>query len=305
MGRKSCKKQQKRQQLQQQQRKRWWSRVPSPFGPPNWAAEQELWRMEGAPMCGAYDKLGHEKEDCPYVDPQYEEAWNQGLVGYAAEWFWAVDDAVVSSTQEGGVRCGEFGHTVAICPSHYTERWADVPEEEKEWCTNCMHYGHEEHHCLEVFKDTLEWEEPEHPMPEWEEPVRPQAKKGKPSGPQPKPAPAEEECLLVPPPAPEEISRAALLRTIEASCCCHICGEHGHFLYNCPLPPEKGLLCPPPPAERECLLVPPPPAEGECLLVSPPPPGKDYLPLPPQPAEEECLLVPPQPQGESLPAPCP
>ncbi|RXM31892.1 hypothetical protein EOD39_16451 [Acipenser ruthenus] len=36
--------------------------------------------MEGAPMCGACGEFGHVREDCPYGDPQYEEAWNQGLM---------------------------------------------------------------------------------------------------------------------------------------------------------------------------------------------------------------------------------
>ncbi|MGH0134341.1 UNVERIFIED_CONTAM: hypothetical protein FKN15_000709 [Acipenser sinensis] len=63
---------------------RWWSRAPTQFGPPNWAAEQEQWRAEGAPMCEACGEFGNDREDCPYGDPQYEEAWNQGLVGDAA-----------------------------------------------------------------------------------------------------------------------------------------------------------------------------------------------------------------------------
>ncbi|MGH0177413.1 UNVERIFIED_CONTAM: hypothetical protein FKN15_075103 [Acipenser sinensis] len=100
-----------------------------------------------------------------------------------------------------------------------------VERGEEEWCTNCMRYGHEEHHCLEVFQDTdLEWEEPERPAPErgeperpapeWEEPerpkpkreesVRPQPKKGKAKGPQPRYLPAEGEFLLVTPPSPWE-----------------------------------------------------------------------------------------------------
>ncbi|RXM27571.1 hypothetical protein EOD39_2944 [Acipenser ruthenus] len=92
MGRKSGKKQQKLQQPQQQQQcKRWWSRVSTLLGPPDWAAEQERWRTEGAPMCGACGGFGHVREDCPYGDPQYKEAWNQGLVGDVAEWFWVVD----------------------------------------------------------------------------------------------------------------------------------------------------------------------------------------------------------------------
>ncbi|MGH0171221.1 UNVERIFIED_CONTAM: hypothetical protein FKN15_060710 [Acipenser sinensis] len=218
MGRKSCKKHQKRQQPQQQQLcKRWWSRVPSQFGPPDWAAEQEQWRAEGAPMCCACGEFGHDREDCPYGDPQYEEAWNQGLVGDAAEWFWAVDQTRPS-------------------PAHQRE-------------------------------------EPEHPQPKKREPERPQTKRGKPECPPLKPAPAEEECPLIPPPSPEEISWEAILRMVEASCWCPICRERGHSPLNCPLPPVRDLRVPPPPAEGACLLVSPPsppPAEGACLLVPPP-----------------------------------
>ncbi|MGH0142938.1 UNVERIFIED_CONTAM: hypothetical protein FKN15_030513 [Acipenser sinensis] len=86
-------------QQQQQLKKRWWYRVPSQFGPPDWAAEQERWRAEGAPMCEACGEFGHDREDCPYEDPQYEEAWNQGLVGDAAE-FWVRDQAQPTPKRE-------------------------------------------------------------------------------------------------------------------------------------------------------------------------------------------------------------
>ncbi|MGH0167812.1 UNVERIFIED_CONTAM: hypothetical protein FKN15_066139 [Acipenser sinensis] len=221
MGRKSCKNQQKRQQLQQ--RKRWWSRAPTQFGPLNWAAEQEQWRAEGAPMCEACGEFGHDREDCPYGDPQYEEAWNQGLVGDAAEWFWAVDHTQVSS------------------------------------------------------------------MPRSEEPECPPLK----------PAPAEEECLLIPPPSPEEISWEAILRTVEASCWCPICGERGHSPLNCPLPPEECLLPlhpPLPPAEGESLLVPLLQPEGEEPLPPSQPEGEE--PLPPSQPEGAEPLPPSQPEGE-------
>ncbi|MGH0120906.1 UNVERIFIED_CONTAM: hypothetical protein FKN15_014090 [Acipenser sinensis] len=65
------------------------------FGPLDWVTEQEQWRAEEAPMCGEF---GHDREDCPYSDPQYEEAWNQSLVGDVAEWFWTVDQTQLSST---------------------------------------------------------------------------------------------------------------------------------------------------------------------------------------------------------------
>ncbi|MGH0173459.1 UNVERIFIED_CONTAM: hypothetical protein FKN15_001819 [Acipenser sinensis] len=191
----------KRQQPQPQLCKRWWSRVPSQLGPPDWAAEQEQWRAEGAPMCEACGEFGHDRGDCPYGDPQYEEAWNQGLVGDAAEWFWAVDQTRPS-------------------PAHQRK-------------------------------------EHERPQPKKREPERPQTKRGKPECPPLKPAPAEEECPLIPPPSPEEISWEAILRMVEASCWCPICRERGHSPLNCPLPPVRDLRVPPPPAEEACLLVSP------------------------------------------------
>ncbi|MGH0120504.1 UNVERIFIED_CONTAM: hypothetical protein FKN15_066828 [Acipenser sinensis] len=98
--------------LQQQQlKKRWWSRVPSRFGPPDWAAEQEQWRAEGAPMCEACGEFGHDRGDCPYGDPQYEEAWNQGLVGDAAEWFWVREQAQPTPKRERKVRRRQRGNT--------------------------------------------------------------------------------------------------------------------------------------------------------------------------------------------------
>ncbi|MGH0142228.1 UNVERIFIED_CONTAM: hypothetical protein FKN15_019868 [Acipenser sinensis] len=89
--------------------------------------------------------------------------------------------------------CGAYGHTVAICPTQYEEE-EELPLqtegrrrrqrgrktwEEEEWCTQCMQYGHEEHHCPELLQDTdLEWEELECPAPEWEEPKCPEPKRG-------------------------------------------------------------------------------------------------------------------------------
>ncbi|MGH0142533.1 UNVERIFIED_CONTAM: hypothetical protein FKN15_055422 [Acipenser sinensis] len=226
-------------------------------------------------MCGACGEFGHDREDCPYGDPQYEEACNQGLVGDAAEWFWAVDQTRPS-------------------PAYQREE-PERPQPKKR-------------------------EEPERPQPKKQEPERPQPKRGKPEHPQPKPGPAEEKCLLAPPPSPEEISWEAILLTVEASCWCPICGERGHSPFNCPLPPEecqlslsppqspaegKCLLVPPSPAEGEFLLVPPPPAEGACLLVSRlqpegeealPPEGEEALPAS-QPEGEEALPAS-QPEGE-------
>ncbi|MGH0116580.1 UNVERIFIED_CONTAM: hypothetical protein FKN15_014780 [Acipenser sinensis] len=92
--------------------------------------------------------------------------------------------------------CGAYGHTVAICPTQYEEEEELLLQtegkrrrqrgrktwEEEEWCTQCMQYGHEEHHCPELLQDTdLQWEEPECPAPEWEErgwSCRPESQRG-------------------------------------------------------------------------------------------------------------------------------
>ncbi|MGH0140588.1 UNVERIFIED_CONTAM: hypothetical protein FKN15_009015 [Acipenser sinensis] len=127
------------------------------------------------------------------------------------------------------------------------EEEVEKEREEEEWCTNCMWYGHEEHHCLEVFQDTdLEWEEPECPAPEWEE--RPLPKRGEAEHLQPTSPPAEGEYLLVPSPPPPTT------------------GVEQQVL---PLSP------PPPPAEGACLLVSPLQPEGEEPLPPTQPEGED------------------------------
>ncbi|MGH0152174.1 UNVERIFIED_CONTAM: hypothetical protein FKN15_047486 [Acipenser sinensis] len=194
--------------------------------------------------------------------------------------------------------CGEFGHTVAICPTQYQGEERKVRRRQR---------GNTD----------LEWEEPELPLhgalltsgilldkgafllvtpPPWEncEPLPP--------------PPAEGEYLLVPPPPPWEDCESLPPPPPE-----------GEFLLVPPPPPwEDDMSLPPPPAEGEFLLVPPPPpweddmslppppAEGEFLLVPPPPPWEDDMSLPPPPAEGEFLLVPPPPPWEddmSLPPP--
>ncbi|MGH0170725.1 UNVERIFIED_CONTAM: hypothetical protein FKN15_075025 [Acipenser sinensis] len=97
--------QQRQQQQPQQLNERWWSRVPTKFGPPDWAAEQEQWRKEGAPMCRACGEFGHVREDCTYRDPQFEEALEPGSGGGRCRVvLGSGPDPVISSTQEGGVR---------------------------------------------------------------------------------------------------------------------------------------------------------------------------------------------------------
>ncbi|MGH0132979.1 UNVERIFIED_CONTAM: hypothetical protein FKN15_020897 [Acipenser sinensis] len=158
--------------------------------------------------------------------------------------------------------CGAYGQTVAICPTQTEGRRrrqrGRKTREEEEWCTQCMQYGHEEHHCLEVFQDTdLEWEEPECPAPEWEEPERPAPEWEEPECPDPK----RGESVRPEP------------RRGKAKC------PQSRYL------PAKGefLLVPPPPPWEDCVSLPPPPAEEEYLLVLPPSPP---------PVEGACLLVP-------------
>ncbi|MGH0174202.1 UNVERIFIED_CONTAM: hypothetical protein FKN15_070562 [Acipenser sinensis] len=52
-------------------------------------------------MSDSCGEFGHDSEDCPYGDPQYEETWNQGLVGDTAEWFWARDQTQPTPKREG------------------------------------------------------------------------------------------------------------------------------------------------------------------------------------------------------------
>ncbi|MGH0149796.1 UNVERIFIED_CONTAM: hypothetical protein FKN15_025357 [Acipenser sinensis] len=172
----------------------------------------------------------------------------------------------------------------------------DWATEQEQWraegapmCDACGEFGHDREDCpygnQGLVCDAAEWfwsgdQTQLSSKPKSEEPERPP----------PKPAPAGEECLLIPPPSPEEISWEALLRTVKASCWCPICGVRGHSLLNCPLLP-KG-----------CLLLPFPLAEGECLLVpSPPPPmagaEQQVLPLPPS--------LPPEGEEQELPLPSP
>ncbi|MGH0168542.1 UNVERIFIED_CONTAM: hypothetical protein FKN15_005988 [Acipenser sinensis] len=162
-----------------------------------------------------------------------------------------------------------------------------VERGEEEWCTNCMRYGHEEHHCLEVCQDTdLERElvrpqpkreETEHPQPKREESVRPQPKREEAKRPQPKreepvrPQPKRGEAER-PQPKREEPVHPQPKRGK---------AERPQSRY----PPAEGEFLPvPPPSQWEdCVSLPPPPAEGEYLLVLPPSPP---------PAEGACLLVP-------------
>ncbi|MGH0174093.1 UNVERIFIED_CONTAM: hypothetical protein FKN15_066963 [Acipenser sinensis] len=177
--------------------------------------------------------------------------------------------------------CGEFGHTVAICPTQYQEEVEPQPQEEDGWeallrsmgvpycCFICREVGHFPANC---------------PLPPVRDLWYP-------------PTPAEGEFLLVPPPP-----------TAGA--------EQQELSLSPPQSPAEGefLLVPPPPAEGACLLVPPPsppPAEGACLLVSRLQlEGEEALP-PSQPEGEEALPPsapsPPSPPSSppSLPAQSP
>ncbi|MGH0140763.1 UNVERIFIED_CONTAM: hypothetical protein FKN15_026153 [Acipenser sinensis] len=230
----------RRRELLQQQpqlKKRWWSRVPSQFGPPDWAAEQEQWRAEGAPMCEACGEFGHDRVDCPYGDPQYEEAWNQGLVGDAAEWFWVRNQAQPTPKREEP-ECPAPEWEEPECPA---PEWEEPERPAPEWEEPERPAPEREEperpapEWEEPERPTPEWEEPERPVPEREEPERPQPKRGESVRPQPKSPPAEGEFLLVPPPQPWE---------------------------DC-------VSLPPPPAEGEFLLVLPPPPWEDCVSLPP------------------------------------
>ncbi|MGH0130063.1 UNVERIFIED_CONTAM: hypothetical protein FKN15_040800 [Acipenser sinensis] len=117
-------------------------------------------------MCEACGEFGHDRVDCPYGDPQYEEAWNQDLVGDAAEWFWVRDQA------------------------QPTPKWEEPERPAPEW--------------EEPERPAPKREEPERPAPKRGESVRPAPKRGKAKGPQPRYLPAEGEFLLVTPPPPWE-----------------------------------------------------------------------------------------------------
>ncbi|MGH0118323.1 UNVERIFIED_CONTAM: hypothetical protein FKN15_048559 [Acipenser sinensis] len=135
--------------------------------------------------------------------------------------------------------CGEFGHTVAICPTQYQEEVEPQPQEEDGWeallrsmgvpycCFICREVGHFPANC---------------PLPPVRDLWYP-------------PTPAEGEFLLVPPPP-----------TAGA--------EQQELSLSPPQSPAEGefLLVPPPPtagAEQQELSLSPPqsPAEGEFLLT--------------------------------------
>ncbi|MGH0166016.1 UNVERIFIED_CONTAM: hypothetical protein FKN15_049978 [Acipenser sinensis] len=273
MGRrKSCRKQQKRQQPQQQQPeqlcKRWWSRVPSQFGPPDWAAEQEQWRAEGAPMCDAYGEFGHDREDCPYGDPQYQEAWNQGLVGDAAEWFLERDQTQPTPKREEPKQLQP-----KLAPAEKECLLAPPqPTGEISWeAFLCTSHQQREHACW--FPPLQpEGEKPRPPsQPEGEEPRPPSQPEGEEPLP-PSPGAEQQELPLPPPPPPE--------------------GEEQELPLPPPLPPHEG-------EEQELPLLPPPPEGGEQELPLPPP-----LP-PPEGEEQELPLLPPPPEGEEQELPLP
>ncbi|MGH0149206.1 UNVERIFIED_CONTAM: hypothetical protein FKN15_014460 [Acipenser sinensis] len=208
-------KEKEKQQPQQQLNKRWWSRGPSKFGPPDWAAEQEQWRKEGAPMCGACGEFGHVMEDCPYGDPQYEEVWNQGLVGDAAEWFWAVDQTRPSPAPQ---------REEPERPAPEREE-PERPAPERE----------------EPERPAPEREEPERPAPEREEPERPAPEREEPERPAPereepeRPAPEREEPER---PAPEREEPERRLRSQKGRKPCRLRSQKGRK--PCRLRSQKG-----------------------------------------------------------------
>ncbi|MGH0158645.1 UNVERIFIED_CONTAM: hypothetical protein FKN15_056175 [Acipenser sinensis] len=266
--RKSCRKQQ--QQLEQLC-KRWWS--PVSLDPWIGRLSRNKGGLKGPPMCDACREFGHDREDCPYGDPQYEEAWNQGLVGDAAEWFWMRDQTQPTPKREKPEhpqpKLAPAGEKCLLAPPQPTEEisWEAFlcTVEASCWCPICRERGHTPLNCPLLPEGLLL-----RPVP-----------------------PAEGECLLVPPPPPPPAEGESLLVPPSPP-------------LSPPLPPaeEEYLLVPhssPTPAEGACLLVLPPlppPAEGACLLVSPLQPEGE-APLPPSQPEGEAPLPPSQPEGEA------
>ncbi|MGH0160610.1 UNVERIFIED_CONTAM: hypothetical protein FKN15_039492 [Acipenser sinensis] len=177
--------------------------------------------------------------------------------------------------------CGEFGHTVAICPTQYQgEEWAAKASQDQAprgrpaaaakrksswdailqvvmdncWCPICGEWGHSPLNCPLLPEGCLM-----HPFP-----------------------PAEGGCLLVPSPPAE-----------------------GTGLLVPPLQPEGEEPLPPSPPEGEDPLPPSPP-EGEEPLPPSQPEGEE--PLPPLPGAEQQELPlppPPPPEGEEQELPFP
>ncbi|MGH0144234.1 UNVERIFIED_CONTAM: hypothetical protein FKN15_048689 [Acipenser sinensis] len=288
--------QQRQQQQPQQLNKRWWSRVPTKFGPPDWAAEQEQWRKEGAPMCSTCGEFGHVREDCPYGGPQFEEAWNQGLVGDAAEWFWAVDQTRSSPApkrEEPECPAPKRGELVRPQP----KRGESVRPQPKRGKAE-----HPQPRYLPVEGEFLLVPPPPHwedcvslppppaegeflrvpPPPPWEDDL---------SLP---PPPAEEACLLVPPPSPPP--------------------AEGAYLLVSPLPPSQPegeeQELPPLQPEGEEQELPPSQPEGEEQELPPSQPEGEEQELPPPPPpegeqQELPLSPPPPPEGEEQELPLP
>ncbi|MGH0139847.1 UNVERIFIED_CONTAM: hypothetical protein FKN15_025736 [Acipenser sinensis] len=72
---------------------------------------------------------------------------------------------------------GKVGH---VAPDYHPPH----QEQDEEWCTYCLCYGHQEDRCSEVDwePDTnLEWEEPERPAPRRGEPEHLELRRGSPS----------------------------------------------------------------------------------------------------------------------------
>ncbi|MGH0118720.1 UNVERIFIED_CONTAM: hypothetical protein FKN15_005706 [Acipenser sinensis] len=86
--------------------------------------------------------------------------------------------------------CGEYGHTVAICPSQY---WEEPERPTPEW---------EQPRRGEPVHPAPRRGEPVHPVPRREEPVHPAPRRGEPIGPEPRPPGAEQRELPLPPPPP-------------------------------------------------------------------------------------------------------
>ncbi|MGH0120809.1 UNVERIFIED_CONTAM: hypothetical protein FKN15_065145 [Acipenser sinensis] len=192
--------------------------------------EDLLGGLEDQGWCLACGVYGHTVAVCPFQSEEEEERSEErgrmrgerrkSCRRQQKQWQQLPPRVVV--VDEWCPGCGEFGHTVAICPTQY---------QREEWMTQMVDWVYQEREGRERKvrrrqrgNMDLEWEEPERPAPKRGESVRQQPKKGKAEGPQPRYLPAEGEFLLVTPPPPW----------------------------------EDDVSLPPPPAEGEYLLLPPP-----------------------------------------------
>ncbi|MGH0122110.1 UNVERIFIED_CONTAM: hypothetical protein FKN15_013029 [Acipenser sinensis] len=250
---------------------------------------------------GEEPSLPSPEEEAP---PRYPEPAGEGKGKVWDDGWEAVARHLAAELCPG---CGEYGHTVAICPSQYREEpERPTPEWEQ---TRRGEPVHPAPRRGEPMHPTLRRGEPVHPAPRRREPVHPVPRRGEPIGPEPRPPGAEQRELPLPPPPPSLPPLGAEPRELPLPT------QPGAEQQELPLSPtspplgaeqqELPLSLPPLGAEQQELPLSPtsPPlgAEQQELPLSPPPLGAEQqeLPLSPPPpgAEQQELPLSPPPLG--------